>query len=123
MTGEELKNIRNDRGLTQSEAADKLGISLRTYQNWEASDEIPKSKLIIIRNIFVDKSNAFNENISQEKDFPKEDELKRISFLFAKYPNEMMNIPVVDLTIREKISKEIVKITASKDKLLEYLNS
>lgn len=35
---ENLQNARKEKGLTQQQVADKLGISLRYYQNIEAGD-------------------------------------------------------------------------------------
>ena len=37
-----LKDYRERRGLTQSDAADKLGISVRTLQNWEIARNMPR---------------------------------------------------------------------------------
>lgn len=39
--GEALKAWRKAYGLTQKEAADRLGANLRTYQNWEAGVNTP----------------------------------------------------------------------------------
>lgn len=36
MIGEKLREIRKKLKLTQEEAAKKIGVSLKTYKNWEA---------------------------------------------------------------------------------------
>lgn len=37
-----LKDYRERKGFTQSEAAAKLGISVRTLQNWEIARNMPR---------------------------------------------------------------------------------
>ena len=37
-----LQDYRERRGFTQSDAADKLGISVRTLQNWEIARNMPR---------------------------------------------------------------------------------
>lgn len=44
--GEKLRKLRLERGLSQSELAKELGVSLRTVQNYENSDIHPKSRSI-----------------------------------------------------------------------------
>ncbi len=52
MTSIEFKKIRDSAGFTQSDIAEKAGVSLRTVQNWEAgSTKIPHSAIIIMRGI------------------------------------------------------------------------
>lgn len=54
MEKEELKNIRNSRGLSQTAFAEKLGVNIRTIQNWEGGqNNIPKSKELLIRCVFA----------------------------------------------------------------------
>ncbi len=40
--GEKLKTLRTERKWSQSEAAEKIGVSLRTYQNYESCRMQPK---------------------------------------------------------------------------------
>jgi len=40
MTGKELKTLRKQRGLTQKQFSEVLGVELRTYQNWEVKDTL-----------------------------------------------------------------------------------
>ena len=44
-----LKNLRLSRGLTQTELAKILGISLRTLQNYELGKVIPRDPKILNR--------------------------------------------------------------------------
>ena len=50
MSDLDVKNIRKNLKLSQSELASKIGVSLRTIQNWEAGEKIPKTKHEILRN-------------------------------------------------------------------------
>jgi transcriptional regulator with XRE-family HTH domain len=38
---EVLKAWRERRGITQKEAADRLGVAMRTYQGWEGGEQNP----------------------------------------------------------------------------------
>ncbi len=52
MRGLELKNIRKNMGLSQTEFAEKLNISLRTLFSWEKDNRLISDKYIIkIENI------------------------------------------------------------------------
>lgn len=44
----DIRKLRERRGLTQQELADRCGVSLRTVQNWEGGRHIPDSTLIIL---------------------------------------------------------------------------
>lgn len=39
-----LRALRVNRGLTQSEAAEKIGVTRQTIQKWEASETFPTMK-------------------------------------------------------------------------------
>lgn len=39
----DIKKLREAKGLTQKELADRCGVTLRTIQNWDSGKNIPKS--------------------------------------------------------------------------------
>ena len=45
----DIKKIRIELGMTQADFAKRLGISIRTVQNWESGGAIPESKHEILR--------------------------------------------------------------------------
>ncbi len=47
--GEKVRKLRKEKGMTQTELADSLGITLRTVQNYEAGSVHPKSRDIYYR--------------------------------------------------------------------------
>ena len=47
--GEKLKKLRESRKLTQTQMADMLGVSLRTYQYYESGRMYPKDKAVYQR--------------------------------------------------------------------------
>lgn len=51
LDGEFLKDLRSDKGLTQTQLAEDLGVSVRTIQNWELRG-IPQNIYRMIRCIF-----------------------------------------------------------------------
>ena len=44
----DIRKLRERRGLTQQELADRCGVTHRTVQNWEGGRHIPDSTLIIL---------------------------------------------------------------------------
>ncbi len=44
--GEKLRQLRTERKWSQSEAAEKIGVSLRTYQNYESCRMQPKKSAL-----------------------------------------------------------------------------
>lgn len=42
--GERVREARDERYLTQKEAAAEIGVAMRTLQNWEAGNVIPRAK-------------------------------------------------------------------------------
>lgn len=47
----EIKNFRKKFGLTQAALAKKLGVDIKTVQNWEAGKTIPTTKYEIFRKL------------------------------------------------------------------------
>lgn len=52
----DIKKMRKNKGLTQSELAKAIGVDIKTVQNWEAGRPIPKTKYGILRAIFSQSS-------------------------------------------------------------------
>jgi phage repressor protein C with HTH and peptisase S24 domain/DNA-binding XRE family transcriptional regulator len=57
-----IKKLRSDLSLTQSQLADMCGVSTRTIQNWESGSLIPDSMLLLLKNI-----GSKHETISQDR--------------------------------------------------------
>ena len=66
MRNEKLINVRNSKGLTQEEAADKMEIPLSTYKTYEYNTREPKVNMaikiakfygVIVEDIFGDNVN------------------------------------------------------------------
>lgn len=51
ITGDEIKEARERRRMTQQELADELGVSLRTVGSWERGESVPRSRLGAIREV------------------------------------------------------------------------
>lgn len=58
MNNIELRKLREEIGLSQSELADRIGVSLRTIQNYEKSGNIPEDKNAILHRILVDRESV-----------------------------------------------------------------
>ena len=51
ITGNQITEFRKANGLTQSELAKQLGVSVRTIQNYECGGKIPSTKLETFENL------------------------------------------------------------------------
>ncbi len=124
-----LKEIRKALGLSQKEMAGKLGISFRTYQNWEYGERTPPAWLIVklIRDLrvnpewlFMDKGTIF---ISEEYEKWQEDVLKHSKEL---RPVDYRYIPIVGYVSagvpkegeEEELGWMLVELTSPADKAL-----
>ena len=45
--GQRIKKLRNDKGLSMQELADKLGVTKSSINMWENSSSIPKDNILI----------------------------------------------------------------------------
>lgn len=122
MTGEQLKELRNNKGLTQSECAKILGLSLRTYQNWEASEEIAEPKAILIRNIFIENTDKVSENNTLYVTGTNEDEsLYKLAYECISRHDELMTLPEYRNHI-EYIVNQKLNTFKNLDELKRYLD-
>ncbi len=124
-----LKEIRKAMGLSQKDMANKLGVSFRTYQNWEYGERTPPAWLMVklIRDLrvnpewlFLDKGDIF---ISKEYERWQEDVLKHSKEL---RPVDYRYIPIVGYVSagvpkegqEEHLGWMMVELTSPADKAL-----
>lgn len=103
-----LKEVRDKIGLTQKETADKLGISLRTYQRYELDgDGIDYKKLLeISKKLGVSMDKLTGAVAVGQKYSPKVDEFLE---LYKKYGNEDLDFLLDPIIEKLKSIKEISK--------------
>ncbi len=68
MTAKEVKEIRDNLGLSQEALAEKVGVHTRTIQNWESGGKIPKSKDAILRSLLPTQHMVFGGQHVQHGD-------------------------------------------------------
>ena len=107
-----LKNLRNEKGLTQQQAADLAGISIRSYKSYE--NDISKTGTLKY-NYIVNKLTAFNpvdedhgiltiEEIKRKCSAIFEDREINFCYLFGSYAKEKATpVSDVDLLISTNI--------------------
>ena len=87
----DIKKIRIELGMTQADFAKRLGISIRTVQNWESGSAIPESKHEILRGLIpqqyfggnVEQANVMGDNIKNATDTGMQSELSKLVELLA----------------------------------------
>ena len=95
----DIKKIRTDLGLTQVEFAKRLGISMRTVQNWESGGAIPESKHEILRALMpqqyyggnVEQANVMGDNIKNAADVAMQSVLSKMIDLLAAKETSLQN--------------------------------
>ena len=95
----DIKKIRTDLGLTQVEFAKRLGISMRTVQNWESGGAIPESKHEILRGLKpqtyfggnVEQTNVMGNNNIQGGNAGFTAELSKLVELLAAKETSLQN--------------------------------
>ena len=79
MNGIELKEKRKKLGLTQKELGQKVGVAMRTIQNWEKdTNKIPKSTELLIDDLIRSTEISYSEN-EKKLEEPKSNYGKNIS--------------------------------------------
>jgi transcriptional regulator with XRE-family HTH domain len=96
-----LKNKRNEFGFSQTYMADRLGISMKQYQNYEKNTIPPHDKLKMLNEIL---NYSFHKIIYEEK-------------VLAEIDNETM-----DLHVRNKSLKEQIELLKERNNRLEQKN-
>ena len=86
MSDLEIKQIRKNLKISQTELAKMLGVSLRTIQNWEAGETIPNTKHEILRNLLS------NEQVN---------EISKINISINKTENISNDLSDIDLLKKE----------------------
>ena len=62
----ELRDFRKDLGLTQTELAERVGVSMRTVQNWEKGiNKIPQSTVSFIRSLKKDTDFSYSTELTE----------------------------------------------------------
>lgn len=52
MNGDEIRRLRESRGLTQQQLAQALGVGMRTVGNWERGETVPLNRMGMLRQYF-----------------------------------------------------------------------
>ena len=99
MSDLDIKKIRTDLCLTQVEFAKRLGISMRTVQNWESGGAIPESKHEILRALMpkqyyggnVEQANVMGDNNIQGGNAGFTAELSKLVDLLAAKETSLQN--------------------------------
>ena len=108
MSDLEIKQIRKNLKISQTELAKMLGVSLRTIQNWEAGETIPNTKHEILRNLLS------NEQVN---------EISKINISINKTENISNDLSDIDLLKKENtlIKNEVSVYKELADARLEVI--
>ena len=79
---ERLKELRKEKGLSQSELAEQLGVAINTVSQWELGNRMPEKKTITQIARFFDVLESFLLGERDIKDIEEmAEELKRLGYL------------------------------------------
>lgn len=85
--GNYLKTVRKNKGLTQEELAEKLGVSRRSVSRWETGANLPDIDLMIELADFYD-VDLRDMLTGKTEDEPVDQQLKETALMVAEYGNE-----------------------------------
>lgn len=90
-SGQFLKELRSEKGVTQAELAELLGVSNRSVSRWETGATMPDLDLLIelAKYFHVEAGEILDGERKENKMEPKEEELVR---KIADYSNEERNV-------------------------------
>lgn len=100
MDKEELAEIRKTLKLNQSDFGAKVGVSLRTVQNWEAGGVIPETKWALLRNLLTEPNNKSNNNALNTVNEPREVYINKNGNKFLELKNGKFKIIVKKVPVK-----------------------
>lgn len=116
-----VKKLRSNLSLSQSELANRLGVSARTIQNWEGGKRnIPELAKEALRKL--SNGDTKKEEICLTKDGVNI-KMSEVLHFVVENEEEALKYKIFSNIIEVKTAKRILEITTSKEKLLDYLNS
>lgn len=114
--GEKIKNAREDRKLTQTQAAESLFVSRQTISNWENGKFLPDIVSVIrmseLYNVSLD--DLLKGDKAMMEKIEKDEELRKNEMKIMKYAWTFISIGVIVLTLNNLFEGNIV---------LEFLNT
>ncbi|MDI9310163.1 MAG: DUF1870 family protein [Limnohabitans sp.] len=133
MNGLELKNFRKSLKMTQSEFANKIGVTSRTLQNWEGGiNEIPSTAKLVIDRLIEENDCKDEKNLTTDFEVVKEsvkvEMLKeKITILIQQNTDlrnqiEVLNKQLEEFKLLKDQANKIISITEKTYLLVEWLN-
>tara|TARA_R110002012_G_scaffold152263_1_gene312206 strand:+ start:464 stop:850 length:387 start_codon:yes stop_codon:yes gene_type:complete len=128
MNKDDIRNIRESLSLSQTEFAKKIGVKLRTVQNYEAGKTSPTAetitKMFALKGDDKESSDIFKKNVGTNLIVPGATvSLDQIVLFVSENEEEFLNHPFIKKMIDEKVSRRLLYLLKNPDKLDEYLNS
>ena len=91
--GHKLQELREDKGLTQYELSERLGLNFKLLSKWEAGEYIPNlEELLILSDYFEISVTIFIELFNKDQEHPEIEERKLIFHGYSAF--DIINIPV-----------------------------
>lgn len=131
MTPSEIRILREKLNLTQEELAERIGVSLRTIQNYEAGGIIPKAKVSLFEKLTRNLNNINNQNIidssinghiiniGENVDFKKIIKAKEIEITRQHTSHQAAQRLINDLNSKIETLERLLE---SKNELIDSLN-
>lgn len=120
MNGEEIKALRVSLGLTQTEMAEYIGVKLRSVQNYEAGNTVPRGRALLK---IIELSTQKNTHQDEEESLDVDLKIEDIQALNAKFKDiSLLDLANYVLVRREELmqvgpfQKFILKVAYKKVK-------
>ncbi|UOB18615.1 helix-turn-helix domain-containing protein [Abyssalbus ytuae] len=113
INGETIRQRRRELDWTQSDLADKIGVSITTIQNYEAGKQIPSSKKGVIKRILFE-DNQPVDYMDQVRSQLDNVGIENISWYIAKNEEEFFKDKVFENIVIKRAYKMAIELLKGK---------
>lgn len=126
MSPEDIKALRKELGMSQTVFAQKIGVTLRTLQNYEKGDTSPTADTITKMFALSGKEFVPEEMTKSGTNLVVPGatiSLDQIALFVSKNESEFLQHPFVKKIIDEKVIKKVLYLVNHPEELEKYLKS
>ncbi len=126
MKPEDIKALRKELGLSQSDFAEKIGVKLRTVQNYESGQTSPTAETLTKMFALSGRDVPASEMFSSDNSLVVPGatvSMEQIALHVSKNEEYFLEHPIIKKIVDERVSRKVAYLIKNPDKLEDYLNS